>query len=49
VNPLLLIISETHHYILLASEFLLHSGQWTVCACIGSVSLFNVAYTSVSI
>ena len=50
MNYLLLLIWETHHYILLAGEFLLHSGQWTVCvcACTGSVSL-DVAYTSVSI
>ena len=38
---LLLIITEAHHYILLAGEFLLLSGQRTVCvcACVGSVSL----------
>jgi len=31
---LLMIITDAHHYILLACEFLLHSGQWTVCVCV---------------
>ena len=47
VKYLLLIITEAHHYILLAGEFLLLSGQRTVCVCLCWFSLSLMLLTLV--